>query len=112
MNFRSGWKTPIDGVGFTWEKSAYTYLTDEGRKNMPKVKLMENDDVKELVTKRVAQVEAAAAKNAQRTYKALVRTMKEALGSANLDKKVVKGLTEHLVSAVSAHAPGASQAAE
>lgn len=77
---------------------------------MPKVKLMENQEVADLVAKKVAQVETTAAKNATRTYKAIVRSMKEALGTANLDRKIVKGLTEHLVAAVSAHAPDAQTA--
>jgi hypothetical protein len=66
--------------------------------------------VSELVAKKVGQTQAAADKAAQRLYKSYLRSMREALGTANLDRKIVKGLTEHLVSAVSVHAPGAAQA--
>jgi hypothetical protein len=72
--------------------------------------LLAQPEIAELVSKKVSQAEAAAAKNAQRSYKSFLRSMKEGLASANLDRKIVKGLTEHLVSAVSVHAPGASQA--
>lgn len=72
--------------------------------------LLAQPEVADLVAKKVSQAEAAAAKNAQRLYKGLLRSMKEGLASANLDRKIIKGLTEHLVSAVSVHAPGAAQA--
>lgn len=79
---------------------------------MPKITLLSSPEVVELVNKRLGQAEAKAAKDAQRAYKTYLRSMREAIGTANLDRKIVKGLTEHLVSAVSAHAPGAAQAAE
>lgn len=77
---------------------------------MPKNSLLTQPEVVDLVTKKVSQAEAAAAKSQQRLYKSYLRAMREALGTANLDRKIVKGLTEHLVYAVSVHAPGAAQA--
>lgn len=74
---------------------------------MPKISLLQNTEVVDLVNKKVAQAEALAAKAATRTYKSLVRAAKEAIGTANLDRKIAKGLTEHVVTAMSAHAPGA-----
>lgn len=74
---------------------------------MPKITALQDPAVVELVAKKVAQAESAAAKSAQRQYKLFMRTMKEALNTANLDKKIVKGLTAHLVTAVSAHEPSA-----
>lgn len=79
---------------------------------MPKISAMSDPVVADLVAKKIAQTEATASKNAMRSYKGILRSLKEAIGTANLDKKIVKGLTEHLVSAVSVHAPGAAQAAE
>ena len=75
---------------------------------MPKITALQDSAVAALVAKKVSQAEAKAAKDSQRQYKTFLRAMKEGLSTANLDKKIVKGLTQHLVSTVSAHAPAAA----
>lgn len=81
---------------------------------MPKVKLLDDENVVALLDKRVGQAQALAAKDAVRTYKSMVRTVKEALAAVHPDKKVAKTVTTHVLEAMAAHAPGqeASQAAE
>ncbi len=77
---------------------------------MPKITLLQNPEVAELVNKRVAQAEAKAAKDSTRHYKSILRSVKEAISSSGIDKKAVKGLTAHVVAAIAEHAP--PQAAE
>lgn len=78
---------------------------------MPKLKLLQEPDVVAFIEKRVAQAESAAAKNAQRHYRNIVRSVKEAISTSSVDKKSVKGLTTHVLTALAEHAP-AAQAAE
>ena len=79
---------------------------------MPKITLLAQPGVAELVTKRVAQAETTAQKIALRTHKAILRTIKETLNAANLDKKLAKSLVTHLHGALAQHAPDQQQAAE
>lgn len=88
--------------------------TNRRKPQMPKVKLLDDENVVALLDKRVGQAQALAAKDAVRTYKSMVRTVKEALAAVHPDKKVAKTVTTHVLEAMAAHAPGqeASQAAE
>jgi hypothetical protein len=75
---------------------------------VPKSKLSSDPDVIALVNKKVAQVQTDAAKNAMRNYKLLSRTVKEAIGTANLERKVAKSVTEHVLAAIAPLSPATS----
>lgn len=81
---------------------------------MPKILLEKDEAVIALISKRVGQAQALAAKDAIRTYKSIVRTAKEAIAACHQDKKIAKTVTTHVLDAIAVHAPGqeTAQAAE
>ena len=80
-------------------------IKQEGVAQVPKISLMNDPAVVELVGKKIAQVEAKAAKDATRHYKAILRSVKEAIVTGVPDKRLAKALASHVASALAEHAP-------
>lgn len=78
---------------------------------MPKIKLLDDPAVVELLNKRVAQIEEKARKDAARHQRGMVRAVREVLVELDLDKKVRKMVSDAVVSAMAQEAAGAAGAA-
>lgn len=83
---------------------------------MPKLKLMDDPGVVDLLNKRLGQASKSAHADAMRLYKGMVRSVKESLTTANLDRKIAKALTTHILGNLEQFSPAAkddtAQAAE
>ena len=85
-------------------------ITRTEKAQVPKVKLLDEPAVVDLLNKRVAAAEKQAAIAANRTYRNIIRSAKEAIGTFDLEPKQRKALAAHLTAALAEHAP--AQAAE